>query len=606
MSTQSTNTNLRPLIFVIIAVASAGCWFLFDISNWNTSGMNTSEQLFALADHIRDVPEDSDVVSSDSLAKVADQIVQLRDDHILIDRRFIQVLGLGSALVVLLLLAFLWAGHSRNFSFTTHKKVPATLGDSETVRQMAFYQITEEMRHAGNNLRRIMESTSINNEHLNYHSDKQINAATQLSASAKIVSNGVIDSMNVLQSSFRNLIGLITTMNDQAQAATSARIESNILASSIRANQQRLIGIIDECRALSLQSTQSLDILKECFEIEGHLFSTANTVNAQIETVSDKLAKSHGAIRSMAVAIDLCQSDVSSSSKMVTVLSERAKEIVNIIGVIDDIAEQTNLLALNASIEAARAGEQGKGFAVVAEEVRKLAARSSSATRSITELLVTIQNEAHQASQSLTSSTSSVAEAKKSIGSFHGHFEESLHEVKSSLTGMKNMFSQMEKFMSKVGSARANGKEFTLAMTEFTKKCENYADADSKVAHHFNELTVATDRISRFLTRHGIDTEHGTALIQDGIENLRALAMEVQNISTAAADLKAYASSQQNPATTLEGNNLKSEVNHYVRMLTASADSLADIAFTTQCEIIKNETSKQDNGESELSQVIVA
>ncbi|WP_454754802.1 methyl-accepting chemotaxis protein [Cupriavidus basilensis] len=68
-------------------------------------------------------------------------------------------------------------------------------------------------------------------------------------------------------------------------------------------------------------------------------------------------------------------------------IAQSAKEVVDIIGVIEGIASQTNILALNAAVEAARAGEHGRGFAVVASEVRGLAQRSATAARDIKRLI---------------------------------------------------------------------------------------------------------------------------------------------------------------------------------------------------------------------------
>jgi len=81
------------------------------------------------------------------------------------------------------------------------------------------------------------------------------------------------------------------------------------------------------------------------------------------------------------------QAEVLRIVKTMAAIDTGARQVTDIIGIIDSIAFQTNILALNAAVEAARAGDQGRGFAVVATEVRALAQRSSSAAREIKVLI---------------------------------------------------------------------------------------------------------------------------------------------------------------------------------------------------------------------------
>ena len=115
------------------------------------------------------------------------------------------------------------------------------------------------------------------------------------------------------------------------------------------------------------------------------------------EKAGDKAQEGGQVVDETIAGIQRIADVVVESENTIKELAKNTEEIGKIINVINEIADQTNLLALNAAIEAARAGEQGRGFAVVADEVRKLAERTTNATKEIEGMLGRIQNDTSDA-----------------------------------------------------------------------------------------------------------------------------------------------------------------------------------------------------------------
>jgi len=64
-------------------------------------------------------------------------------------------------------------------------------------------------------------------------------------------------------------------------------------------------------------------------------------------------------------------------------LSDKIKNIWDIVNMINNIADQTKIIAFNAELEASSAGEAGKNFQIVASEIRRLADGTVNATNEI-------------------------------------------------------------------------------------------------------------------------------------------------------------------------------------------------------------------------------
>lgn len=199
---------------------------------------------------------------------------------------------------------------------------------------------------------------------------------------------------------------------------------------------------------------------------------------------------------------------VQKSAATVERLGSATQEIGEIVRVIDDIADQTNLLALNAAIEAARAGEEGRGFAVVADEVKKLAERTTEATKQIAAMIKNVQSEAHVAVESMKEGNAEVGEGIK----LADNAGESLRNIVNNTEKVVDMMMQIAAASEEQS---ATSEQISLNVESISTVASESAKGIGQIARSTDDLTRLTDSLQSLVASFRFDKKDWKAAGQD-------------------------------------------------------------------------------------------
>ncbi|MCE1226390.1 MAG: methyl-accepting chemotaxis protein [Geobacteraceae bacterium] len=229
-------------------------------------------------------------------------------------------------------------------------------------------------------------------------------------------------------------------------------------------------------------SATSNDIAQSCYRAAESAQAAADTTQKGFEIVKHTVT---GIIQRGEKSRD--------NARIVSTLGDRSNQIGEIVATIEDIADQTNLLALNAAIEAARAGEMGRGFAVVADEVRALAERTTKATKEISDMIKTIQNETRQAIIAMEEGVKGTEQGAAEAGTLETALQNILEQVNDVTMQISQIATAAEEQTATTGEITGNMHRVSQIIDETAKETQSI----SAIAESLNHTSIELHRLMK-------------------------------------------------------------------------------------------------------------
>jgi len=309
------------------------------------------------------------------------------------------------------------------------------------------------------------------------------------------------ESINKLSDSLSKVIGEVSSV---IQATTTASNEISSSAEEMAAGSAEQSQQANEVAAAIEQMTKTiLDTTK----------NAASASNASKE--AGLIAKEGGQVVTETIeGMNRIAAVVQHSADTVQQLGKSSDQIGEIIQVIDDIADQTNLLALNAAIEAARAGEQGRGFAVVADEVRKLAERTTKATKEIAQMIKQIQKDTEGAVSSMQEGKLEVEKGKE----LTDKAGVALNQIISGSTDVVDIVSQVAAASEEQSST---SEQISRSIESITTVTQESAMGIQQIARSAEDLNKLTGNLSVLIAKFKIERSYKDALEKHDFSDLK-------------------------------------------------------------------------------------
>ena len=322
-------------------------------------------------------------------------------------------------------------------------------------------------------------------------------AAGNLTERVEVTATGevgeLVESVNQITDSYH------TTMKQIVDSSETLSHASEVMSTT--AEQ-----LAEAAESASQRSSGVASAAEEMATTMGNVSSTTEDVSSNVSEVATCIKEMTSSIMSVASSAEhsagiakRAADSADESNQKVTALGEAAREISEVVNVIQDIAEQTNLLALNATIESARAGESGKGFAVVAQEVKQLAQQTTEATEDIRHRIEAVLDTTEQAVESIRGVGEVISEVNGAAQSIAAAVEQQSSSAGNVTVTIDNIATAATSVADSVSKSATASRDITLNMTGVNSEAQKTSSGASSAKEASSELQGLASQLQQLV-----------------------------------------------------------------------------------------------------------
>lgn len=214
---------------------------------------------------------------------------------------------------------------------------------------------------------------------------------------------------------------MIYTIKEKSIELDGSALEISAAWDTMSQGIQKETASLEEISAIFDTFKESFQMISTSATEQQEIESRAHTLLSDLvlgfkkidSDLGDNVKKSESSLRK----IDSGKKELEHLVSGMQDIGDSAKNVEQLVKVLNDISRRLGMLSINASIEAARSGEAGRGFGVVATEINNLSMSTSENTKKATQMLGEIQ-------RAVTSGRKNVNETVLSFSDISERFQE--------------------------------------------------------------------------------------------------------------------------------------------------------------------------------------